>query len=1038
MGNSHSTAHSPHAHGRERGGRNSAANVAAADAGSADAGRTSAAEEGPPAAAEPAGSLPAGSESAARQRASGAAEGQRRGLSSLTAGLLSSAREHRGASRGRGWRTHGGTLALGAAQANGADAQVRAPPATRQPSAGTAGRASAGRRGAAGAGAGAGGTGRSTTAAAAAAAAAAVAAATAVDGEAEAGAAGSGSGAAAAGGRAAATGGAAGEAGGGGGGGGGRGGEATERGTGGGEGEGEQAAIQEQWALSFHSCQPLPSIVCLPSLHRPDPPARGLLQRTQTVRSLVNLRKHSVHLLPVLRRLQSVPGDQGGRGDQGERAGDANAAGGKEAVSEEAETEAAVEEGRGESERTQQHDGQQQQEKPGGNEGEASGECAKGVEEGVGGSVVKIPPLSYPADACLPASAAHLPPQSASAAAPGANVIATSASGAAQEAGEGDAAAAGGQGVVHPYVYGLSFIADCSVPCNVTVHVMAYEKDRHRKDKPPRLKSKVTQREASAAGVVAGLEQTFSLPPSCLLAFDGFQDAQLTSTKTSPSHTYPIVIRIQTALPAGRSHDPAARAQQQTHTTYATLVKQADSTYGVQVLKQVLWVGGCSYVLHEIFGIDGPASSPAPLHAAPGDTADPNGGGANVGSMHWAVAGAGVGDLSGSEQERVDVLKHMRFTFIVLPSLLCPLGPVSGSHASPRLSLLPPFPSLRALPLSSSPSSLPSFLPSPAVLLPACNTALVQECVVCLEDPRDTLVLPCRHLCLCLHCAKALRFQSNKCPIWYQYPLASGYCVSPFFVSPVPSIDLSLLPCLAAHCGSSAPLHVPCPTSLSGCCLPLSSGAAGASAGAAADGGHAAAGAAVDTVTISSINTELEAGVGQGEEERKGKRLEQVQVMEGRKVHGEREVQAGGEDEGQGMGEREGVRKAGSSCTGGTEESIMCGGGSGVAEAGAERMRADGQEGASREEGGEAGADYRVVGAKQRVFMSGSGKGVEGGVDRREMTCEEVSQGVGGEEAHEKEEMMVQVESGPGSGESHAGQLQGVGVAHEARVEVGC
>ena len=39
--------------------------------------------------------------------------------------------------------------------------------------------------------------------------------------------------------------------------------------------------------------------------------------------------------------------------------------------------------------------------------------------------------------------------------------------------------------------------------------------------------------------------------------------------------------------------------------------------------------------------------------------------------------------------------------------------------------------------------------------------------MVCLENPRDTSVLPCRHLCLCLECAKALRFQSNKCPIWW-------------------------------------------------------------------------------------------------------------------------------------------------------------------------------------------------------------------------------------------------------------------------------
>lgn len=39
------------------------------------------------------------------------------------------------------------------------------------------------------------------------------------------------------------------------------------------------------------------------------------------------------------------------------------------------------------------------------------------------------------------------------------------------------------------------------------------------------------------------------------------------------------------------------------------------------------------------------------------------------------------------------------------------------------------------------------------------------ECVVCLSDPRDTLILPCRHLCLCNACADSLRYQANNCPI---------------------------------------------------------------------------------------------------------------------------------------------------------------------------------------------------------------------------------------------------------------------------------
>lgn len=40
-----------------------------------------------------------------------------------------------------------------------------------------------------------------------------------------------------------------------------------------------------------------------------------------------------------------------------------------------------------------------------------------------------------------------------------------------------------------------------------------------------------------------------------------------------------------------------------------------------------------------------------------------------------------------------------------------------------------------------------------------------RECVVCISEPRDTLVLPCRHLCLCRACAEVLRYQTNKCPI---------------------------------------------------------------------------------------------------------------------------------------------------------------------------------------------------------------------------------------------------------------------------------
>ncbi|XP_010490787.1 PREDICTED: probable E3 ubiquitin-protein ligase LUL1 [Camelina sativa] len=43
-----------------------------------------------------------------------------------------------------------------------------------------------------------------------------------------------------------------------------------------------------------------------------------------------------------------------------------------------------------------------------------------------------------------------------------------------------------------------------------------------------------------------------------------------------------------------------------------------------------------------------------------------------------------------------------------------------------------------------------------------------KDCVICLSEPRQVTVLPCRHMCLCCGCAKALRFQGNLCPVCRQ------------------------------------------------------------------------------------------------------------------------------------------------------------------------------------------------------------------------------------------------------------------------------
>jgi rubrerythrin len=48
------------------------------------------------------------------------------------------------------------------------------------------------------------------------------------------------------------------------------------------------------------------------------------------------------------------------------------------------------------------------------------------------------------------------------------------------------------------------------------------------------------------------------------------------------------------------------------------------------------------------------------------------------------------------------------------------------------------------------------------------------ECVICLSDVKDTIVLPCRHFCICSDCGDVLRRRApQRCPICRQGMLLS-------------------------------------------------------------------------------------------------------------------------------------------------------------------------------------------------------------------------------------------------------------------------
>lgn len=109
-----------------------------------------------------------------------------------------------------------------------------------------------------------------------------------------------------------------------------------------------------------------------------------------------------------------------------------------------------------------------------------------------------------------------------------------------------------------------------------------------------------------------GLGQSYQSTALDVSAF--LLDELTNSTTTASTAKYPIIIRFECIIgepeegeppralpePAGASLTSWTQAQ----TTYATLLKKEDGSFGISVVKQKIWVEGISYELQEIFGIE--------------------------------------------------------------------------------------------------------------------------------------------------------------------------------------------------------------------------------------------------------------------------------------------------------------------------------------------------------------------------------------------------------------------------------------------------
>lgn len=164
----------------------------------------------------------------------------------------------------------------------------------------------------------------------------------------------------------------------------------------------------------------------------------------------------------------------------------------------------------------------------------------------------------------------------------------------------------------------------------------------------------------------------------------------------------------------------------QSHSLVATIEKsQLDDSYSIKPLKQLIFVDGVQYILQDIYGIE---------HKQLTSTV-------TVTKVHKSL---GDKNRNSKQQSKSHSLQSN------LNSSTLNLNADNASLSNVDLGL------------GSLRENRGSLISNQHKSLGSENTF---ECVICMSEERDTMLLPCRHLCLCGSCAQSLRYQANSCPI---------------------------------------------------------------------------------------------------------------------------------------------------------------------------------------------------------------------------------------------------------------------------------
>lgn len=281
-------------------------------------------------------------------------------------------------------------------------------------------------------------------------------------------------------------------------------------------------------------------------------------------------------------------------------------------------------------------------------------------------------------------------------------------------------------------IYNIEFKFDTEVNCSITIYYFCSRETTEYglKYKPlhPTYKSNTYFHRKGINQRFAHIEHTFQpeLFDEDLLIYKALDEDGNYNSKA----VFPIVIYCEVL------EGPYPR---QSHSLIATVEKsQMDESYFLKPLKQLIFVDGVVYILQEIFGIENKQFN-----------------------LSLKQTSKKEKQIRSSEFNQTKLLNKLKSGSIQsnLSSKSIKLNSASTSSMQSRGSNKSIYKDgLESIdPNSSNIDEQDQFK--------SLSSERNSECVVCMSDDRDTLLLPCRHLCLCTGCARSLRYQANNCPI---------------------------------------------------------------------------------------------------------------------------------------------------------------------------------------------------------------------------------------------------------------------------------